>query len=221
MAVRGGAGIDYVEVLHDERVVHRQNVFAQPFEGGLAKVHVEVGWGEAKEATAWDVELRVVGGELLDVEPRFRGPLPSVEPPAGALHAPHTLTRPSTDAVRFTTSTYPNPASAVPAMEGVCLEMRGDVTTEFEATVNGRTIRVSLGDLSEGSRTHHLAGFVSPALVFHRAVPEAEYTTRFDLSHRPSGPIATDMYRVRVRQRNEQWAWSSPIWVEPSASSRR
>ena len=221
VAVRGGAGIDYVEVLHDERVVHRQNVFAQPFEGGLAKVHVEVGWGEAKEATAWDVELRVVGGELLDVEPRFRGPLPSVEPPAGALHAPHTLTRPSTDAVRFTTSTYPNPASAVPAMEGICLEVRGDVATELEATVNGRTIRVSLGDLSEGTRTHHLAGFVSPALVFHRAAPEAEYTTRFDLSHRPSGPIATDMYRVRVRQRNEQWAWSSPIWVEPSASSRR
>ena len=24
----------------------------------------------------------------------------------------------------------------------------------------------------------------------------------------------TDYYYVRVRQRDQQWAWSSPIWVE-------
>jgi len=220
VAVRGGAGLEYVEVLHDERVIHRESVLPQPYRGGLAKVHVEVGWGEADRPVAWDVELRVRDGELVDVEPRFRGPYPSVVPPRGADHAPHALERLGDGAVRFTTSTYPNPLSALPAMEGVALEVRGDDATYLEATVNGQRLRVPLRDLSEGHRTHHLGGFVSPAIAFHRAVPESEYAARFALPHR-TGPVETDAYRVRVRQRNDQWAWSSPVWVEPGAPRRR
>ena len=26
--------------------------------------------------------------------------------------------------------------------------------------------------------------------------------------------VDTDYYYIRVRQRDQQWAWSSPIWVE-------
>jgi hypothetical protein len=219
VAVRGGHGIDHVELLHDERVVHRESVAVQPGERGLVKVHVEVGWGEKTRATAWDVDLRVVDGELVDVEPRFRGPNPTTVPPEGTAHAPHTLHRPAPDRVRFTTVTWPNPLSAVPAMEGVCLELRIDDASELEATVNGRTLRVPLRDLREGDRSHHLGGFVSPAVCFHRAVPASEYTLVTTLVHRaPSAEV--DAYRVRVRQRNDQWAWSSPIWVGPRAARR-
>ncbi len=216
IAVRGGDGLDYVEVLHDERVIHRENVFAQRAERGLVKVHVEVGWGEATGATDWDVELRVRDGEIVDVEPRFRGPNPTVVPPAGSVHAPHTLARPAPDRVRFTTATWPNPLSALPAMEGICLELRSDEATELEAVVNGRTLRIPLHELRDGNRTHHLGGFVSPAICFHRAVPESEYAARLSFVHTdPSADV--DAYRVRVRQRNDQWAWSSPIWMEPRA----
>ena len=95
-----------------------------------------------------------------------------------------------------------------------------DAATVLEATVNGQRFCVPLRDLSEGDRTHHLGGFVSPAIAFHRAVPESEYAVRFDLPHR-TGAVDTDAYRVRVRQRNDQWAWSSPVWVEPGAPRRR
>jgi hypothetical protein len=220
VAVRGGHGIDYVELLHDERVVHRQNVAAQAGDRGLVKVHVEVGWGEKKDATAWDVDLRVVDGELVDVEPRFRGPGPTAVPPEGVAHAPHALQRPAPDRVRFTTVTWPNPLSAVPAMEGVCLELRIDHATELEAVVNGRTLRVPLRDLREGDRSHHIGGFVSPAVCFHRAVPASEYAVATTFVHRaPSADV--DAYRVRVRQRNDQWAWSSPIWVDPRPARGR
>ncbi len=213
VAVRGGAGIEYVEVLHDERVIHRHDVDPQRFEGGLAKVHVQVGWGEAQRPVAWEVELRVRDGDLVEVEPRFRGIYPSVRPDEGSDHAPHTLTRVDARTVRFTTETRPNPLSALPAMEGLCLEVRGDHATSIDATVNGQRVCMPLADLSSGDRSHHLGGFVSPAIAFHRAVPEREYAARFTLDHRSVG-ADTDAYRVRVRQRNDQWAWSSPIWVD-------
>jgi hypothetical protein len=219
--VRGGAGLDWVEILHDERVVHRASVFQGDHAQGPVKVHVEVGWGEATDVTPWDVTLRVRGGELLGTEGRFRGPNPHEVPPVGTRHAPHTLERPDADSVRFTTLTRPNPLSALPAMEGVCLEIRADDDTVLEALVNGRALHIPLRDLHEGSRTHHVGGFVSPAICFHRAVPEAEYALRLDFTHRPTGTSGPDLYRIRVRQRNDHMAWSSPIWVEPRVPTRR
>jgi hypothetical protein len=218
VAVRGGGGIDYVEVLHDERVIHRHDVYPQRYEGGLAKVHVQVGWGEAERPIDWDVELRVEDGELVDIEPRFRGIYPSATPSAGADHAPHTLERVDAHTLRFTTQTRANPLSALPAMEGLSLEIRGDYATTLEATVNGQRLCVPLRELASGDRSHHLGGFVSPAVAFHRAVPEREYSARFDLTHRSVGS-ETDAYRVRVRQRNDQWAWSTPIWVDGDHAS--
>jgi hypothetical protein len=54
---------------------------------------------------------------------------------------------------------------------------------------------------------------MAPAFYFQRAVPAAEYRCAFSLEHQPATG-QRDWYTVRVRQRNGQWAWSSPIWVE-------
>ncbi|MEX2501500.1 MAG: hypothetical protein WD336_03915 [Trueperaceae bacterium] len=215
VAVRGGHGLEYVEILHDERVVHRASLLPRPAFGdgpSRVKVHVEVGWGERREATAWDVELHVRDGRLVDVEPRFRGPFPSAAPPFDGSRAPHALERCGTDGVRFTTRTFPNPHSAVAATEGVCLEFDADAATEIEAVVNGVRHRIPVRDLSDGARSAHLGGFVSPAIAFGRAVPESEFATRFRFRHH-ARDAGLDAYRVRVRQRNDQWAWSSPVWM--------
>ena len=76
---------------------------------------------------------------------------------------------------------------------------------------------LSLGDLFSGTRTFYRGGFVSPAVCFHRAVPTTEYSTRFALLDRRQS-TQRDWYYVRVKQRNNQWAWSSPIWVDPTNS---
>jgi hypothetical protein len=217
--VRGGDGIDYVEVLHDERVVHRENVLPRTAGPGRVKVHVEVGWGEAHHATPWDVALTVRDGRLIDVEPRFRGPFPSTPPRDGEPFAPHRLERPASDTVAFHTRTWPNPYSRVPASEGVCLELEVDDATSLDVDVNGQRLNVPLRDLADGSRTHHLGGFVSPAVRFRRAIAEDEFATRFAFSHRAPSAEA-DLYRVRVRQRNEQWAWSSPVWIGEPGSGK-
>jgi len=220
VAVRGGSSLDYLEILHDERIIHRHSVIPQRYHRGRAKVHLEVGYGEAGQPFDWEVEVAIEAGTLVGIEPRFRGPGPTVVPPEGTDHAPHTLQRISPTALRFTTQTYPNPNSAIAAMEGVSLEVDGDTSTEVVVVANGQRFVFSLHDLAEGPATRHLGGFVSPALVVHRAIPESEYTATLNLPHRTERSDL-DAYRIRVRQRNHQWAWSSPIWVDPQAPDWR
>ena len=220
VAVTGGDSIDYVELLHDEQIVHRQSIFPSQALAGRAKVHVEVGWGEASSTIPWEVELRVKDGNLLDVEPRFRGVFPSGAPALndGESYAPHSL-QVSGNEVRFKTRTIPNPYSSLAATEGLCLELDFDTATSLEVIANGRRAEFRLYQLVEGSRGFHLGGFVSPAVRIRRAICEPEFTSNFTFRHRPA-EAQTDSYRVRVRQRNSQWAWSSPVWVEHSSPGK-
>jgi len=74
---------------------------------------------------------------------------------------------------------------------------------------------VRLADLLAGPRAHYLGGFLTPVYYFHRAMPLHETTAQFSLTHHAQSD-RRDWYYVRVRQQNGHWAWSSPIWVEPS-----
>jgi hypothetical protein len=82
-------------------------------------------------------------------------------------------------------------------------------------TINGQPVDVPASELLFGPRAEYLGGFLTPAYCFHRAVPEAEHTARVHFAHETPGD-QRDWYHVRVRQKNGHWAWSSPIWVEPS-----
>jgi len=212
--VWAGSSIDYVEVLHNNRVIHRESVLPQVETRGTFQVYVEVGWGERPEATRWEVDLRVVDGALHRVEPRFRGYGPT-EVPDGDDFATSNWQRLDAGRVRFDTQTRQNPSLHTPATEGMCLEIEGNAGTRLRATINDRQHELYLGELLTGTRTVYLGGFVSPAVCFHRAVPRSEYHRRFAFSHQGHGR-SRDWYHVRVRQRNDQWAWSSPIWVEQS-----
>ena len=214
--VVGGDAIDYVEVLHNNRVIHHQAhlpAAGDPY-GVPIKVHVEVGWGERGVVTDWQAELRLEGGELIDVEPRFRG-YEVVAPQADEQdqYAFSRWERRASDTVRFATRTWGNLTTTTPSMQGLCLEMRATPHTRITGTVNGQPVDVAVADLLDGPRSQYLGGFVSPAIYFHRAIPQAEYSASFTLDHN-SVSTARDWYTVRVRQQNDQWAWSSPIWVE-------
>ena len=73
--------------------------------------------------------------------------------------------------------------------------------------------RVNMTDLTHGARVGYMGGYRTPAYSFHRAVSKTEYSCNTSLTHRSDGE-GRDWYYVRVRQKNGQWAWSSPIWVE-------
>ena len=85
----------------------------------------------------------------------------------------------------------------------------GKITAEF----NGKKFKHTLGELLEGSQTHFMIGWLSEAILFNRAMPESSFT--FEHYMEDTEPERdTDYYYVRVRQKDQQWAFSSPIWAE-------
>ncbi len=218
VAVVAGAAIDAVEILHNNRPVHRWSPAPPPRRPVATrdpvKVHLEVGWGDRHRAVDWEVELRVEGGRLLGVEPRFRG-YPVVSPqgreePGYAFSAAE---RVGDAGVRFRTRTWGNVTTQTPSTQGVALEVAGDAATRICGTINGHAVEVTLDALAEGARAGYLGGFRTPAWVLSRAVPRTEYAAQLSFQHSARSQTR-DWYYVRVSQKNGQWAWSSPIWVE-------
>jgi len=212
VSVRGGGSIDYIDVLHNNQLIHRESVFPQKTGQGIFKISLELGWGEEPEFTPWDVHLSVENGRLLGVEPRFRGYGPTDAPKNEPLAYTH-WERAGSNQVHFKTRTRQNPSVHTASTEGMCLEIEANPNTVLLATVNGQLFEQPISELLTGARTYYLGGFVSPAFCFQRAVPESEYTHHFAFLHRSDASLR-DWYTLRVRQRNDQWAWSSPIWVE-------
>jgi hypothetical protein len=217
--VQGGAAIDYVEVLHNNHVIQRistwekeksaHNLYAGPF-----KIYLELGWGEKGENVNWQAELQVVDGELLDVEPRFRGhDIVAPQAVEEEAYAFSQLERSGENAVAFSTRTWGNTTTTSAGTQGITLKVSGDASTRLKGKINAQNFDLLLTDLISGPKSGYLGGFLTPAYCFQRAIPEVEYTAQMDFIHRVDSKTR-DWYYVRVRQYNGQWAWSSPIWVE-------
>ncbi|HLV44396.1 MAG TPA: DUF3604 domain-containing protein, partial [Aggregatilineales bacterium] len=198
VAVEGGAALDTVEVLRNNRVIHRWDGVpapqAEPSEP--VRVCLEVGWGEKDVNVDWQVEIEVQGGRLLGVEPRFRGH--EIVAPAASSEEEYAFSawkRTAENAISFETRTWGNPTTSTSSTQGMCLDIQGTENTAIAATVNGRRFRVALGELRCGPRAEYLGGFLTPALVFHRAVPRAERTCHFTVGDRLDGNTR-DWYTV-------------------------
>jgi hypothetical protein len=215
LAVRGGAALDYVELLRGNRAIQRwfPDPGATPDVSRAVKVLLEVGWGRKDELVQWDVTLEVVDGVLLSVEPRFRGrDVLAPGPLQGQSFAFTALEQVSETEIHFTTQTWGNPTTMSAATQGVCLEIMGEAKAEIRARINGRDVCVGLRELAHGAWAGYLGGLITPAYRFGRAVAESEYAVHRSFVDQRA-PEDGDWYTVRVRQKNGQWAWSSPIWV--------
>ena len=217
VSVEGGDTLDYVEVLHNNHVIHRwnpnfsvpDNPFAQPM-----KVYLEVGWGDRGENVDWDVDLHIENGGLRTVEPRFRGHevvAPQAEEQETYVFSQWQHSKPN--GVQFKTRTWGNTTTTTPSTQGMCYEVDANSETRFVGSINGQSVNVAITDLLAGPKATYLGGFLSAAYYFHRAVPQDEYQTSFQYNHTTASQ-QRDWYYVRVRQKNGHWAWSSPIWVE-------
>jgi len=217
--IDAGSSIDYVEVLYNNEVIHRSNGFerrsATRAPSDTFKTHFEVGWGEVGQNVDWAVDLSVAGGKLVDVQPRFRGHS-IVAPQAGdePTYQFSRWERYEPAGVRFHSRTWGNVNSSTPGMQGVGLEIRGDDSTVISAEINGHATEVQLASLLDGPHTGYLGGFLSPGFAFTRAVPAHEFTETLSFDHQAESGVR-DWYYIRVRQHNGQWAWSSPVWVNP------
>ena len=215
VAVEAAAAIDYVEILHCNRVIHRESVhrgaldYSRPL-----KLRLEMGWGELETLTDWDVDLRVEGGQLLGIEPHLRGhdigiPVINDVTPCVLSH----LDCSGGNRVKLRTQSPRNASVTSSATQAITLHLSGDAETVILGAVNGAELCLPVGELSAGARSFYTGGFVSPSFVFHRVASEAEYRLQFELRQESAGE-GREWYYARVRLRNGQLAWSSPIWVE-------
>ncbi|MFW6600313.1 hypothetical protein ACQBAU_09880 [Propionibacteriaceae bacterium Y2011] len=213
--VQGEAPIDYVEVLRNGELVARTDptrptTTSGPFSG---VVPFNVGWGHLDRGDhPWDVELTVTGGELVDVTPRLRGE--DIVMPSDDAPAEYQFTdwgRVGEHGIRLRTSTHGNANVVTDGTQGLNLHLTGDDATVVDAVVNGQHSRHRLGDLRHGSQENYLAEFLTPVYRFGRAVAAEELAAGLELAGIAAEP--GDFFHVRVRQTNDQWAWSSPVWV--------
>jgi len=217
--VQGGAAIDYVDVLHNNRVIQRVSTYEKEISAenpyaGLFKIYIELGWGEKGENVNWQVELQVVDGELIEVEPRFRGhDIVAPQSVEEETYAFSQWEQPGENEVAFATRTWGNTTTTSAGTQGMALKVSGDANSRLKGKINGKNFDMPLTDLIKGPKSGYLGGFLTPAYCFHRAIPEVECTAQMDFTHQVDSKTR-DWYYVRVRQYNGQWAWSSPIWVE-------
>jgi hypothetical protein len=106
-----------------------------------------------------------------------------------------------------------NPNTTTAAMQAVILDLEMPKDGILTADFNGKKFEHTLGELLEGSRSHFMIGWLSEAILFNRAMPESCFTVEHYMEDKEP-ERDTDYYYVRVRQRDGQWAWSSPIWAE-------
>ena len=217
--VEGCSSIDYVDIVKNGQIIARMNGPLTPLmpEGDIVrcKVKMDFGWNREEQYVHWQGKLSLDKGHINHVEPCFRG---------AAFTSPQPGEREFRTRVNRILSTHDqsveldmystkNPNTMTPAMQSVNLDVTMPKDGKIIAEFNGKKFEHTLGELLEGSRSHFMIGWLSEAILFNRAMPE----NCFKIEHYMEDKTPerdTDYYYVRVRQRNQQWAWSSPIWAE-------
>jgi hypothetical protein len=222
--VSGRGAIDHVELLKNERVLRRWDgpdpALAQEWaarRGPIrALLRVEWGWGGHEQPLPWECSVSLEDGRLVDVETCFAGP--AIVAPRDDFEEndtlPHALLSRDQRTCAWRSETLPNPTVRHGATQAVLLDVEMPPGAGIALEANGHRYEHTLAELLETSCSHFLRGWRSEAVLLHRALPLALLRVNETVRDAPSAGGEADCYRVRVAQRNNQWAWSSPIWVE-------
>ena len=211
--------IDYVDIVKNGQIIARLNgpLIPQIPTGDMVrcKIKMEYGWNREENYVSWNGKVSLSKGRILSVTPCFRGAaFTSPQEGETEFHTHVNRIRSVSDtSTELELYTSKNPNTTTPATQAVILDVEmpldGVITSDF----NGKSFSHSLAELLEGSRTHFMRGWLSEAVLFNRAMPESCFTVEHYMEDRQKEKD-TDWYYVRVRQRDGQWLWTSPIWVE-------
>jgi hypothetical protein len=218
--IDAGYSLDDIELIYNNRLINcwKGELLARETSDDTEQVYkvcLEMGWGDKEKYVDWEVMMEVQDGEIISVEPRFRGP--DVLAPSKSEQITENYNhceQTSREVVWFKTRTRGNQTTTTASTQSLCIEIRGGPNTRIISKLNNQTVALSVSDLLKFSHAGYLGGFVSPAYLFHRAIPRREYSCYISTDHIVDSDVR-DWYYLRVRQKNGQYAWSSPIWVEP------
>ena len=216
--VTGWDQVDRVEVLKDNRVIHRD--FPMDREpsarswGQPVLVRFEYGWGPwaalgITRVCDWDFRIQLEGGALEAFQTCFQaGPLEEDRRDRVLERSERGLQVVSFTALRQMIDDV--------STKGVVLRVRGGPDTRLSIALAKPVVARhawSLRELAESSQIVSTGEFPKESALVHRLVFPDHYQTSFRLADRDAGGNV-NWYYVRVVQANGQLAWSSPIWVE-------
>jgi len=219
--VKGSDALDRVEVLKNGRVLRW--LFCEPVDDDVRastyRLRITWGWGRKDQPVEWQVCLALSEGRITDVESCFSGQ--AVVAPKGAgghteeadeQDLPHEIVRRDDKACDWRSVTTGNLSMRHRTTQAVSFEVEAPPDATVSVTANGSTYRHTLAELLAGASVHHLRGWLSEAMQIGPAVPieACQLTAEFD--DEPERDV--DYYRLRVAQKNGQWAWLTPIWAE-------
>ncbi len=218
VAATGWDQVDRVEVLKNNRVIHRdfpmdRETSPRSWERPVL-VRFEYGWGPwpvlgMGRVCDWSFQAGVDSGALLDVQTCFQsGPLEEMRRDRIVERTERSVRVESFTALR---DQYEDIST-----KGVVLKLRGGpeskLTIKLDKPVS-QSLTLSFVELAESGETLFTGPFPRESALVHRLVFNEHYETSFTVSDRDDGS-AVNWYYVRVVQANGQLAWSSPIWVE-------
>ncbi len=234
-SVQGDDFLDYVDIVKNGRIIER---FNPPFSVSTpkssfvrAKIRFQWGWGQKSRFTEWEGTLKISDGRIKSVIPCFKAqPTSNAEPgspgsarterersDAGAIYGKGNalisrITEQDESGLSFHSYSFGNPTPLTPINNSVVLDVEMPLNASIKASVNGRQFEHTLAELLDGQRSHLVGGYLDTAASFFRAVPEQAFTLHG--SFRDVKPEnQTDYYYLSVRQKNNHWGWSSPIWA--------
>ncbi|MCZ6591164.1 MAG: hypothetical protein O7B98_08505 [Alphaproteobacteria bacterium] len=215
-AVAGRDELDVVEVIQDGAVVHRSHpqsivpldtAIANPFQ-----LRLEWGWGPwgdlaLERVTDWEFDIRVTNGRLVRWYPCLQsGPFDE--------ERRHRFQPIAEEGLHVTSYTSRRGAFHENSNQSLVLELTGGADTGIELVCErpvAQTTTTTVGELYGGSVNRFVGPFPDEAYQWHRLIPQAASALQdscvLDL---PDGP--SSVY-LRVRQRNGQMAWASPVFI--------
>jgi hypothetical protein len=217
--VHAAGAIDSVDVIKNNQLHERiwRNPSSPTGDGDSihTQIYLELGWGERNKPIKWDAKLGISDGQIKRIEPRFRGkevvsPVEEEDVSKKGSYESN-WSREDDKSVRFETVTRSNPNNSTNGSQGMFLEVEMPADGNVEIELNGRKECVPLKRLIEGALSGHLGGIDSPAWRLHRAPLSEEFIWHTELEDEGA---EGDFYYVRVRQKNDQWAWSSPVFLK-------
>ena len=217
--VNASDAIDRVELIKNGRIIQRFFADASTTQNNRYRLRITWGWGRKDEPAGWNCQLNLSAGAITSIETCFSGQ--SVAAPKGVgghdtsadeHDLPHAVIDRGDRHCAWRSITTGNLSLRHPTTQAISFEVEAPDSAGVKVEVNGQVFEHSLADLLHAGRSHYLRGWLSEAIRIGPLVQLSECQIEAQLTDEPE--LDVDYYRLQVAQKNGQWAWLSPIWVE-------
>jgi hypothetical protein len=219
VAASGADSLEMIELLRNGRTIQRffpEDLIASRLKlPGRGKCRFQYGWGpwaalSMERICQWEAKISIEGGRFIDVEKHFQsGPFNE--------ELRDRLIRRSDRELELTSFTSRKQAYLEDATKSVVLELEAEpaakLVLEFTQPSKKRFV-VPVADLILENAVEFTGVFTTESFVLHKLVSPEEYSAQVHWQDKSrEQQEGGDMYFLRARQHNNQWAWSSPIWI--------